>query len=207
MGGCYLDPSRRRRPPPITAADRPSEATVPFSKSVVRSSEVSRKQTKLIHSSSLRQLPLRARRPAQSRRPSKPSASRRNQALSVEVAKPSCVFSPASLRPNSQAASLHRVVLRPDPHAASLHAPDPQATPLCAPLRPTSRARPDCLNVSSGFGTDQYVLGAPPGHRRPDSVPTGAHVARVRKRASFWVKAGVRARASWRATRSDRGEP
>ncbi|TYJ96988.1 hypothetical protein E5676_scaffold506G00350 [Cucumis melo var. makuwa] len=39
------------------------------------------------------------------------------------------------------------------------------------------------------------------------SVPTGAHVARVRERASYWVEAGVGARASWRATRSDRGEP
>ncbi|KAA0063109.1 hypothetical protein E6C27_scaffold1337G00170 [Cucumis melo var. makuwa] len=37
---------------------------------------------------------------------------------------------------------------------------------------------------------DQYVLGAPSGRRRPDSVPTRAHVARVRKRASYWVKVG-----------------
>ncbi|KAA0041807.1 hypothetical protein E6C27_scaffold67G001800 [Cucumis melo var. makuwa] len=58
---------------------------------------------------------------------------------------------------------------------------------------------PDCLSVSSGFATDQYVLGAPSGHRRPDFVPTRAHVARV--------ETGVRARASWRATRSGRGEP
>ncbi|KAA0068052.1 hypothetical protein E5676_scaffold172G00220 [Cucumis melo var. makuwa] len=36
----------------------------------------------------------------------------------------------------------------------------------------------------SRFATDQYVLGAPSGHRRPDSVPTGAHVARVQERAS-----------------------
>uniref|UniRef100_A0A9I9E6R8 Uncharacterized protein n=1 Tax=Cucumis melo TaxID=3656 RepID=A0A9I9E6R8_CUCME len=34
------------------------------------------------------------------------------------------------------------------------------------------------------FATDQYVLGAPSGRRRPDSVPTGAHVARVWERAS-----------------------
>ncbi|KAA0061194.1 pol protein [Cucumis melo var. makuwa] len=67
----------------------------------------------------------------------------------------------------------------------------------------TGSSQPDCLSVSSGFATDQYVLDAPSGHRRPDYVPTGAHVARVRERA----KAGVRARASWRATRSDRGEP
>ncbi|KAA0058527.1 hypothetical protein E6C27_scaffold132G001260 [Cucumis melo var. makuwa] len=26
----------------------------------------------------------------------------------------------------------------------------------------------DCLSVSSEFATDQYALGAPPGHRRPD---------------------------------------
>ncbi|KAA0033477.1 hypothetical protein E6C27_scaffold261G00070 [Cucumis melo var. makuwa] len=53
----------------------------------------------------------------------------------------------------------------------------------------------------------QFVLGVPSGHRRPDFVPTGAHVARVRERASYWVGAEVRARASWRATGSDRGEP
>ncbi|KAA0042931.1 hypothetical protein E5676_scaffold108G001570 [Cucumis melo var. makuwa] len=38
-------------------------------------------------------------------------------------------------------------------------------------------------------------------------VPMGAHVARVRKRARDWVEAEVGAKASWRATRSDRGEP
>ncbi|KAA0035202.1 hypothetical protein E5676_scaffold991G00330 [Cucumis melo var. makuwa] len=36
-------------------------------------------------------------------------------------------------------------------------------------------------------------------------VPTGAHVARVRERARNWVE--DEARASWRATRSDRGGP
>uniref|UniRef100_A0A9I9E9N4 Uncharacterized protein n=1 Tax=Cucumis melo TaxID=3656 RepID=A0A9I9E9N4_CUCME len=51
------------------------------------------------------------------------------------------------------------------------------------------------------------ILALPPGHRRPDFVPTGSHVARVRERASSWVEAEVRARASWQATRSDRGEP
>nr|ADN33999.1 hypothetical protein [Cucumis melo subsp. melo] len=71
----------------------------------------------------------------------------------------------------------------------------------------TESSQPDCLSVSSGFATDQYVLGAPSEHRRPDSVPMGVHVARVRKRASYWVEVGVRARASWRATRSDRAEP
>ncbi|KAA0050137.1 hypothetical protein E5676_scaffold163G00890 [Cucumis melo var. makuwa] len=60
----------------------------------------------------------------------------------------------------------------------------------------TGSSQPDCLSVSSGFATDQYVLGAPSGHRRPDSVPTGAHVAHVRERASYWVEGGVKARAS-----------
>ncbi|KAA0037885.1 hypothetical protein E5676_scaffold487G00480 [Cucumis melo var. makuwa] len=46
---------------------------------------------------------------------------------------------------------------------------------------------PNCLSVSSEFATDQYVLGAPSGRRRPDFVPTGAHVARVQERASSWV--------------------
>ncbi|KAA0041538.1 hypothetical protein E5676_scaffold205G002000 [Cucumis melo var. makuwa] len=46
---------------------------------------------------------------------------------------------------------------------------------------------PDCLSVSSGFATDQYGLGAPSGRQRPDFVPTGAHVARVRKLVSSWV--------------------
>ncbi|KAA0053182.1 hypothetical protein E6C27_scaffold1192G00030 [Cucumis melo var. makuwa] len=62
-------------------------------------------------------------------------------------------------------------------------------------------SQPDCFSISSGFATDQYVLGAPSGHRRPDSVSMEAHVTRAR------VGAEVRARASWRATRSDRGEP
>ncbi|TYK11549.1 pol protein [Cucumis melo var. makuwa] len=38
-------------------------------------------------------------------------------------------------------------------------------------------------------------------------VPTGAHVARVRERARDWVEAEAEAKASWRATRSDRCEP
>ena len=51
----------------------------------------------------------------------------------------------------------------------------------------TGSSQPDYLNVSFGFAIDQYVLDAPSGHRRLDSVPTGAHVARVRERASYWV--------------------
>ncbi|TYK29811.1 hypothetical protein E5676_scaffold208G00360 [Cucumis melo var. makuwa] len=71
----------------------------------------------------------------------------------------------------------------------------------------TGSSEPDCLRVFSGYATNQFVQGAPSGHRRLDFVPTGAHVARVRERANYWVGAKVRARASWRATRSDHGEP
>ena len=46
-------------------------------------------------------------------------------------------------------------------------------------------SQPDCRSVSFGYATDQNVLGVPSGHRRPDFVPTGAHVARVRERASY----------------------
>ncbi|TYK08121.1 pol protein [Cucumis melo var. makuwa] len=51
------------------------------------------------------------------------------------------------------------------------------------------------------------VLGVPRDIEDQIFVPTEAHVARVRKRARDWVEAEVRAKASWRATRSDRGEP
>ncbi|KAA0043073.1 hypothetical protein E5676_scaffold267G00360 [Cucumis melo var. makuwa] len=55
------------------------------------------------------------------------------------------------------------------------------------PSDSTGSSQLDCLSVSSEFATDQYVLGAPSGRRRPDSVPTGAHVASVWERASYWV--------------------
>ncbi|KAA0026011.1 hypothetical protein E6C27_scaffold34G003360 [Cucumis melo var. makuwa] len=51
------------------------------------------------------------------------------------------------------------------------------------------------------------VLGVPQGTEDQSYVPTGAHVARVRERARDWVEDEARAKASWRATRSDRGEP
>ncbi|TYK04283.1 hypothetical protein E5676_scaffold527G00040 [Cucumis melo var. makuwa] len=53
----------------------------------------------------------------------------------------------------------------------------------------------------------QHVLGAPRDTEDQIFVPTGAHVARVQERARDWVEAKVGAKASWRATRSDRGEP
>ncbi|KAA0054667.1 hypothetical protein E5676_scaffold3734G00270 [Cucumis melo var. makuwa] len=58
---------------------------------------------------------------------------------------------------------------------------------LCTPTGPPvwhssdsmGSSQPDCLSVSSRYATDQFVLGVPLGHRRPDFVPTGSHVARV----------------------------
>uniref|UniRef100_A0A9I9E6X4 Uncharacterized protein n=1 Tax=Cucumis melo TaxID=3656 RepID=A0A9I9E6X4_CUCME len=43
------------------------------------------------------------------------------------------------------------------------------------------------IDMIRGYATDQFVLGVPLGHRRPDFVPTGSHVVRVRKRASSWA--------------------
>ncbi|TYJ97081.1 hypothetical protein E5676_scaffold23G00040 [Cucumis melo var. makuwa] len=69
------------------------------------------------------------------------------------------------------------------------------------------RSHPDSLSVSSEYTTDQFVLGVPLGLPKTSYVPPRSHVARVRERASSWVEAEIRAKASWRATRSDRGEP
>ncbi|KAA0032971.1 hypothetical protein E5676_scaffold482G00320 [Cucumis melo var. makuwa] len=64
-----------------------------------------------------------------------------------------------------------------------------------------------CLSVSSGYTIDQFVLGVPLGSLKTSYVPLGSHVARVRERANSWAETEVRAKASWRATRSDRGKP
>ncbi|KAA0046126.1 hypothetical protein E6C27_scaffold157G00590 [Cucumis melo var. makuwa] len=53
---------------------------------------------------------------------------------------------------------------------------------------------PDRLGCSLEFTRDQLD-------------PTGSQIARVRKRASLEAEAEVIAKASWRMTRSDRGEP
>ncbi|KAA0053140.1 hypothetical protein E5676_scaffold767G00530 [Cucumis melo var. makuwa] len=47
------------------------------------------------------------------------------------------------------------------------------------------------------------VLGVPRDTEDQSYAPTGAHVARVRERARDWVEDEARARASWRATRSE----
>ncbi|KAA0051718.1 hypothetical protein E6C27_scaffold60G001040 [Cucumis melo var. makuwa] len=51
------------------------------------------------------------------------------------------------------------------------------------------------------------VLGVPRDTEDQSYVSKRAHVARVRERARDWVEDEVRAKASWRATRSDRSEP
>ncbi|TYK23822.1 hypothetical protein E5676_scaffold162G00230 [Cucumis melo var. makuwa] len=69
------------------------------------------------------------------------------------------------------------------------------------------RSQPDCLSVSFGYTTDQIVLGDPLGSPKTSYVHPRSHVARVRERVSSWAEAEVRAKASWRATRSGCGEP
>ncbi|KAA0046462.1 hypothetical protein E5676_scaffold1251G00540 [Cucumis melo var. makuwa] len=70
-----------------------------------------------------------------------------------------------------------------------------------------NRSQPDCLSVSSGYTTEQIVLGVLLRSPKTSYVPSRSHIARVRERASSWAKAEVRAKASWRATGSDRGGP
>uniref|UniRef100_A0A9I9E586 CACTA en-spm transposon protein n=1 Tax=Cucumis melo TaxID=3656 RepID=A0A9I9E586_CUCME len=47
-------------------------------------------------------------------------------------------------------------------------------------------SQPDCLSVSFGYTTDQFVLGVPLGSPKTSYVPSGSHVALVRERASSW---------------------
>ncbi|KAA0048141.1 hypothetical protein E5676_scaffold265G002800 [Cucumis melo var. makuwa] len=53
---------------------------------------------------------------------------------------------------------------------------------------------PDHLRCSFGFTKDQLV-------------PKGSQIARVWERANLGIEVEVRAKASWRMTRSDRGKP
>ncbi|KAA0032408.1 pol protein [Cucumis melo var. makuwa] len=96
---------------------------------------------------------------------------------------------------------------KPSRVAPPSHTRTRPASLLCDPSRSSPHRAPDCLSVFFGYATDQHALGVPSRHQRPDFVPTGAHVASVQERASYWVGAEVRARASWRASRSDRDEP
>ncbi|KAA0057208.1 hypothetical protein E5676_scaffold257G00570 [Cucumis melo var. makuwa] len=49
------------------------------------------------------------------------------------------------------------------------------------------RSQPDCLSVSSGYTTDQFILGVPLGSPKTSYVPPGSQIARVRERTSSWV--------------------
>ncbi|KAA0042900.1 hypothetical protein E5676_scaffold108G001220 [Cucumis melo var. makuwa] len=60
--------------------------------------------------------------------------------------------------------------------------------------RPWDHSRPDRLRCSIGFTRDQLV-------------PTGSQIARVWERASSGAEAELKAKARWRMTRSDHGEP
>ncbi|TYK02209.1 gag/pol protein [Cucumis melo var. makuwa] len=110
------------------------------------------------------------------------------------------------------------VKTRPGRSSRSATRPPSAAAPRspAAPCSPTSRVaraqllRPCCLESTSflTFRTRQPNLQVLPRDTEDQIfVPTGAHVARVRERARDWVEAEARAKASWRATRSDRGEP
>ncbi|KAA0035801.1 hypothetical protein E6C27_scaffold403G00890 [Cucumis melo var. makuwa] len=60
------------------------------------------------------------------------------------------------------------------------------------------RSQPDCLSVSSGYTTDQFVLGVPLRSSKISYVPLRSHVARVRECASSWAEAEVR---QWQASK------
>ncbi|KAA0062231.1 hypothetical protein E6C27_scaffold321G00330 [Cucumis melo var. makuwa] len=49
------------------------------------------------------------------------------------------------------------------------------------------RLQLDCLSVSFGYTTDQFVLGVLLGSPKTRLVPTTSQIARVRQRASSWV--------------------
>ncbi|KAA0043560.1 hypothetical protein E6C27_scaffold335G00660 [Cucumis melo var. makuwa] len=64
------------------------------------------------------------------------------------------------------------------------------------------RSQPDCLSVSSGYTTDQFILGVPLGSPKTNYVPSGSHVAHVGKRRGKGKGKGKLAndqKCSWRA--------
>ncbi|KAA0037352.1 hypothetical protein E5676_scaffold85G00780 [Cucumis melo var. makuwa] len=80
-------------------------------------------------------------------------------------------------------------------HACLSRAARLRQPPLPEPLQSLSESPlPIVLGCFLGFTKDQLV-------------PTGSEIARVRERASSGAQAEVRAKASWRMNRSDRGEP
>ncbi|TYK13926.1 hypothetical protein E5676_scaffold832G001250 [Cucumis melo var. makuwa] len=67
----------------------------------------------------------------------------------------------------------------------------------------SGHSQPDCLSVSFGYTTDQFVLGVSFGSPKTRYVLTGSQIARARKHASSGAE--VEVRASWRLTRSGHG--
>ncbi|TYK07681.1 hypothetical protein E5676_scaffold105G00920 [Cucumis melo var. makuwa] len=78
---------------------------------------------------------------------------------------------------------------------------------LCGPTGHRSSMDIDMTRVTRRGPRIPIVLGVPRGTEDQSYVPMGAHVARVRERVRDWVEDEARAKASWRATRRDRGEP
>ncbi|KAA0067501.1 hypothetical protein E6C27_scaffold50G00100 [Cucumis melo var. makuwa] len=78
---------------------------------------------------------------------------------------------------------------------------------LCVPTGHQSSMDIDMTRVTRRGPRIPIILGVPRDTEDQSYVPTGAHVARVWEHARDWVEDEVRAKASWRATRSDRGEP
>ncbi|KAA0042184.1 hypothetical protein E6C27_scaffold67G006780 [Cucumis melo var. makuwa] len=71
---------------------------------------------------------------------------------------------------------------------------------------PSSRA-PDCLSVSFEHIKDKLVLGVPLGSPKTRYDLTGSQIAHVWERAGLRTEVEVRAKGSWRMTRSDHGKP
>ncbi|KAA0037245.1 hypothetical protein E5676_scaffold3712G00010 [Cucumis melo var. makuwa] len=68
------------------------------------------------------------------------------------------------------------------------------------------RSQLDCLSVFSGYITDQFVLGVPLGSPKTRFCSYGITCCTCSGTCQF-LGAEVREKASWRATRSDGGEP
>ncbi|KAA0066316.1 hypothetical protein E6C27_scaffold21G003750 [Cucumis melo var. makuwa] len=128
----------------------------------------------------------------------KPLASRRNP--SSIVIRRLVLSLTVGDRRNSSCVACRRKTERPSPRTQPVPSlePAPAARALVElhDLRdPTgSLTLPDRLSCSLGFTKDQLV-------------PMGSQIARVRERANSGAEAEVRAKASWRMSRSDCGEP
>ncbi|TYK16017.1 hypothetical protein E5676_scaffold32G00060 [Cucumis melo var. makuwa] len=141
--------------------------------------------------------PLRVARTRKLRLPSAASRAARTQHLPPKSSR-SLLFQPPS---------------RADPCSSSRQAePIPAFPATQVELIPAFPAEPPSFLEPPSFWSFLAcpcpgVLGIPLGIIKDQLVPAGVRVARVRGRASYGVETEVGARASWRATRSDRGEP